>query len=93
MSRKRTADSSAAPAVTVLEAAPTPRLNLHNLEALRREMGSVYRDMRGGRIDTQDGSRLVYVLGEMRKLIEAADLERRIQQLEGKGHHGDVIDA
>lgn len=93
MSRKRTTESSAAPAVTVLEAVPTPRLNLHNLESIRREMGSVYRDMRGGRIDTQDGSRLVYVLGELRKLIEAADLERRILQLEGKKSDGDVIDA
>lgn len=61
---------------------PTPRINLHDMEALRREMGRVYRDMRGGTLQTQDGARLVYVLGEMRKLFEAVELERRIQALE-----------
>ena len=67
--------------VTVL---PSPKLNLHDLEAVRREMARVYRDMRGGAIDTQDGTRLVYVLGEMRKLFEIIELERRIQALEEK---------
>ena len=67
--------------VTVL---PSPKLNLHDLEAVRREMARVYRDMRGGVIDTQDGTRLVYVLGEMRKLFEIIELERRIQTLEEK---------
>ncbi|PTQ82072.1 hypothetical protein C8R21_10651 [Nitrosospira multiformis] len=68
-------------AVTVL---PSPKLNLHDLEAVRREMARVYRDMRGGAIDTQDGTRLVYVLGEMRKLFEIIELERRIHALEEK---------
>jgi hypothetical protein len=69
------------PAVTVL---PSPKLNLHNLEAVRREMARVYRDMRGGAINTQDGTRLVYVLGEMRKLFEILELEQRIRALEEK---------
>jgi hypothetical protein len=68
-------------AITVL---PSPKLNLHDLEAVRREMGRVYREMRAGAIDTQDGTRLVYVLGEMRKLFEIIELEQRIQALEGK---------
>lgn len=68
-------------AITVL---PSPKLNLHDLEALRREMARVYRDMRGGAIETQDGTRLVYVLGEMRKLFEIIELEQRIRALEGK---------
>ena len=67
--------------VTVI---PSPKLNLHDLEAVRREMARVYRDMRGGAIDTQDGTRLVYVLGEMRKLFEIIELELRIQTLEEK---------
>jgi hypothetical protein len=61
-----------------------PRLNLNNLEALRREMARVYRDMRGNIITTQDGARLVYVLGEMRKVFEDVDLEERIKLLEMK---------
>ncbi len=62
---------------------PAPRsINLHDLDALRREMARVYRDMRAGVIGTQDGARLVYVLGEIRKAFEAVDIERRIEALE-----------
>ena len=63
---------------------PTPRLNLHDVEAVRREMARVYRDMRGNRIASQDGARLVYVLGELRKMFEAVDFERRLTALEAK---------
>lgn len=65
--------------------APTPpgiRIALSDLESTRREMASVYRDMRQGRIDTQDGTRLVYALSQIGKLIELASLERRIGELE-----------
>lgn len=64
---------------------PTPRLNLNNLEALRREMSRVYRDMRGGKIEAQDGTRLVYVLAELGKMFERCELEARILALEN--HH------
>jgi hypothetical protein len=75
------------PVVIEVVPLPTPRINLHDMEALRREMGKVYRDMRTGKLVSQDGARLVYVLGEMRKLIEADGLERRIQALEaGNGY-------
>lgn len=59
------------PAVVELVALPAPRLNLNDMEAVRREMARVYRDMRNGVIATQDGTRLVYVLSEMRKMFEA----------------------
>ena len=62
---------------------PTPRINLNNLDGVRREMSRVYRDMREGSIATQDGTRLVYVLTELRKMFEACNLERRIEHLEG----------
>ena len=61
---------------------PTPRINLNNLDGVRREMSRVYRDMRGGTIATQDGTRLVYVLSELRKIFEVCELERRIDRLE-----------
>lgn len=66
---------------------PAPRINLNDLDGLRREMARVYRDMRGGRVPSQDGARLVYVLGELRKVFEVCDLEKRLAALEG-GHDG-----
>lgn len=66
---------------------PAPRINLNDLDGLRREMARVYRDMRGGRVHSQDGARLVYVLGELRKVFEVCDLEKRLAALE-EGHDG-----
>jgi len=68
---------------------PAPRINLDDLDGLRREMARVYRDMRGGRVPSQDGARLVYVLGELRKLFEACDLDKRIAALE-RGNNGNT---
>lgn len=85
------AESRQNPSATVdgakLRVLPAPRLNLNNLEALRREMSRVYRDMRGGKIETQDGTRLVYVLAELGKMFERCELEARILALEN--NHGE----
>jgi len=62
---------------------PAPHLNLSNLDGIRREMAKVYKDMRRGSVPSQDGTRLVYVLGELRKVFEACELEKRIEALEG----------
>ena len=67
---------------TVLQAMPTPRTNLSTIEDLRREMGRVYREMRSGRIETQEGTRLVYVLSQIGKLAELYEIEKRISALE-----------
>ncbi len=67
-----------------IEVLPSPRLNLSSVEDVRREMGRVYRDMRSAKIDTQDGTRLVYVLDRMLKAFELIDFERRISALEGE---------
>lgn len=62
---------------------PTPpKIRLSDLESTRREMAVVYRLMRSGELDTQDGTRLVYVLSQIGKLIEAASIESRINELE-----------
>ena len=45
------------------------KIDLRDLTAIRREMASVYRDMRSGHIATQDGSRMIYVLEIMRKVL------------------------
>jgi len=70
-------------APSAISAIPTPRLNLNDLDGVRREMAKVYKDMRGGAIPSQDGTRLVYVLGELRKMFEVCELEKRIELLEG----------
>jgi hypothetical protein len=61
---------------------PPPKTDLRNAEAIRRELGSVYRDMRAGRIATQDGTRFAYVLDILRKANESAVLQQRIELLE-----------
>gem|GEM_PF-1024459 len=81
-SSNSTSNSSPSQLITMIGSTPTLRLNLNNLDSVRREMSRVYRDMRGGTIATQDGTRLVYVLSELRKIFEVCELERRIDRLE-----------
>ena len=59
-----------------------PRINLSSIEDVRREMARVYRDMRGKEIEVQDGTRLAYVLTQLAKVHELADIEKRISSLE-----------
>ena len=62
---------------------PTPtKIDLRNSHAIRRELGAVYRDMRSGRIETQEGTRLAYVLDMIRKAYETAVLQERIESME-----------
>lgn len=67
------------------EILPTPlKIDLKSIDDIRLEMARVYREMRGGIIESQQGTRLVYVLAAIGKLIELHDIEQRIQELEGK---------
>ena len=62
---------------------PTPRkIKLNVLEDVRREMASVYREARGGRMDASEAGRLTYILTGIGKLIEATQIEKRLEQLE-----------
>jgi len=68
-------------ALTVL---PTPsRIDLKTIDDVRVEMARVYRDMRSGRLETADGTKLAYVLSQLGKLIESGELEKRLEALEG----------
>ena len=70
------------PVVTLL---PSPRRRgpvLETLTDVRREMARVYRGMRHGRIDSQDATRMTYVLTQIAKIIQTAELEARIERLE-----------
>jgi hypothetical protein len=84
------ADTPRAPATidgASLRLLPTPRRRkpqLTTLEGVRCEMARVYREMEEGRRDSQEGSRLVYVLSQITKVLELTEIERRLTVLEGQ---------
>lgn len=61
---------------------PLPKIDLRDAHAIRRELAAVYRDMRGKRLETQDGTRLAYVLDLIRRAFETGVLQDRIEALE-----------
>ena len=62
---------------------PTPReIHLKTADNVRLEMAKVYREMRRGVVDTGDGTKLVYVLAQIGKMIELHEIEQRISILE-----------
>lgn len=61
----------------------TPPIKLDTLRHLRDELGRVYREARIGKIPTQDATRLAFVLGQLREMVLAMELERRVEILEG----------
>jgi hypothetical protein len=62
---------------------PTPKeIKLKTADDVRLEMARVYRDMRQGRIESQEGTRLVYVLSALNKAIETGIIESRMESLE-----------
>ena len=71
-------------AASGIELLPTPsRIDLKTNDDVRVEMARVYRDMRAGELETADGTKLAYVLSQIGKLIEAGELEKRLEALEG----------
>jgi hypothetical protein len=44
-------------------------------------MGAVYRDMRSGRLESGEGTKLVYVLDMLRKALETCELQKNIELL------------
>ena len=60
----------------------TKKVDLRSIDDVRLEMANVYRKMKSGDIETSDGTKLVYVLGQIGKMIEVHDIEKRIELLE-----------
>lgn len=58
------------------------KIDLATINDVRLEMASVYRGMKSGKIETSDGTKLVYVLGQIGKMIEVHEIEKRIELLE-----------
>ncbi len=65
----------------LVQASP-PKIDLRNSHAIRREMASVYRDARLGRIEPQEGTRLCYILTHLQKAYETTVLEQRLTEIE-----------
>ena len=66
-----------------LELLPLPRdIRLKTADDVRLELARVYRDMRAGRIEMADGTKLAYVLGQLNKSIETGQLADRLELLE-----------
>jgi len=66
-----------------MELVPPPaKIDLKSIDDVRLEMARVYRQMKSGEIETSDGTKLVYVLGQIGKMIEVHDIEKRIELLE-----------
>ena len=62
---------------------PTPsQLPLKSIDDVRVEMAKVYRAMKGGSLQTQEGTRLVYVLSAIAKAIEVHEIDVRMRKLE-----------
>ncbi len=47
-----------------------------------RNAAAIYRDMGAGKIESQDGNRLIYALTAVRQAYEAEVMESRIEALE-----------
>lgn len=62
---------------------PSPKIDLRDAHAIRRELGAVYRDMRSKRIDAADGTKLAFVLDLLRRSYETCVLQDRLEKLEG----------
>lgn len=61
---------------------PPSKIDLRDAHAIRRELAAVYRDMRNGTIETQEGTRLAYVLDMIRKAYETSVIQERLELME-----------
>jgi len=60
------------------------RCQLDTLQDVRREMAKVYRESRSNVLDPVTGSKLVWMLQSVARVIEGSDLEKRLEILEAK---------
>ncbi|MGC8703777.1 MAG: hypothetical protein ACP5RV_12770 [Thiomonas sp.] len=82
MTTKRKTPATRVSACEVLDPIPRQKVRLHTVDDLRLEMARVYSDMRSGRLESAEGTKLAYVLGQMVKVFELAVIEKRIEVLE-----------
>ena len=61
---------------------PSPTIHLKTLDDVRIEMAKGYRDMKQGKLPSQDGTRLAYVLSQLGRVIEADQIAARVEAVE-----------
>ena len=73
---------------TTLTVIPTGRRRavLNTLGGVRREMARIYREAEAGKRDTAEATKLVYILGQIGKALELAEIEARLKTLEVKAN-------
>lgn len=71
----------------VLTLPPCPKIDLHDAHAIRREMGTVYRHARAGKINPQDMTRFIYALECLLRAYDACVLQDRLEQIEKTIEH------
>ena len=59
---------------------PGPRLD--SMAAVRRELARLYKEARAGGLDVAAASKLANLLQILGRMIEGAELEKRIEELE-----------
>lgn len=60
------------------------RAKLDTLQDVKREMAKVYRESRSEIIDAQTGTKQIWMLQAIGKVISDSDLEKRIEVLEAQ---------
>ena len=66
---------------------PTPgrrKAQLNTLEGVRRELARIYREAESGKRDAADASRRTFMLGQIGKLLELTEIERRLTAVEDR---------
>jgi hypothetical protein len=61
---------------------PPRWMSLKTLMDVRVEMARVYRDARSKKIPSGEASRLVFILGQIGRIIESEELSRRAELIE-----------
>lgn len=61
---------------------PTPTIHLKTADDIRLEMAKVYREMKSGKIALEDGTKLVYVLSQIGRMVETTDVQKRVEAME-----------
>lgn len=72
-----------------LRVLPTParrKAQLTSLDGVRTEMARVYRDAESGKRDSAEASKLVYILGQIGKILELTEIESRLKTLEARAN-------
>jgi len=65
-----------------LTPSPSKVGKLDSLQRVRLEMTKLYREARRGTLETQEATRLCFILVNIAKLIETSDLEERFEKVE-----------